>query len=275
MNLFDDYFDYKVKESGFRDTLNRKGFRARISKCDYLTSGQATVRELLFAGILFGATALLIGVIIWLFRGNFILWISLSTAVIGLSYSAPPLRLSYHGLGEWVIGLIFGPLLMTGVYYATCGHWDCSMLFVSIPVGVLVTNIVYSHSIMDYEPDKEVGKMTFAILLKTQRNMLIFHRLLVNSAYVIIAAGVFSGYLSYGYLIVFLTFPLAVYHQYLMVQFVKNPDRSFNPKWWMGPMGDRERIKTAGIEWFMIRWLLARNLLSFFCLVILIVSFIP
>lgn len=275
MNLFDDYFDYKIKESGYRNTLNRKGFRARISKCDYLTSGQATMKDLLTACFIFSIIALSIGFIIIFFRGSFILWISLLTAIIGLSYSAPPLRLCYHGLGELVIGTIFGPLLMIGVFYATCGHWNYSILFVSIPVGMLVTNIVYSHSIMDYEPDKEVGKMTFAILLKHKKVMLIFHQLLINSAYLIISIGIFMKYLSPYYWAVFLTFPLAVYQQYLMVQFIKDPERKFDPKWWMGPMSNWDRIKAGGIDWFMIRWLSARNLLSFFCLICIIISFIP
>ena len=275
MNLFDDYFDYKVKESGHRDTLNRKGFRARISKCVYLTSGEATLKQLLTACIVFGVVALSLGAVIWYFRGNFILWLALITAVVGVSYSGPPLRLSYHGLGELVIGFIFGPLLMTGVYYSACGHWDYSILFVSIPVGMLVTNIVYSHAIMDYEPDKEVGKMTFAILLGSKKNMLIFHRFLVNSAYLLIIAGILTGHLSHYYWLVFLTYPLAIYQQYLMMQFVKSPDRSFSPKWWMGPMGNWGGYKVAGIDWFMIRWLSARNLLSLFCLIIIIISFIP
>ena len=274
MNLFDDYFDYKVKESGYRDTLNRKGFRARIAKCIYLTSGQANLKQLLIACISFGIVALTIGTIIWYFRGNFILWIAMIIAVVGISYSGPPLRLSYHGLGELVIGFVFGPLLMTGVFYASCGHWDYSYLFVSVPVGMLVTNIVYSHAIMDYEPDKEVGKMTFAVLLRSKKNMLLFHQLLVNSAYILIIIGILFGFLSPFYGLLFLSYPLAIYQQYLMIQFVKNPDRSFSPQWWMGPMGDWKGMKAAGLDWFMIRWLSARNLLSFFCLIIIIVSFI-
>ena len=274
MNLFDDYFDYKVKESGYRDTLYRKGFRARISKCSYLTSGQATLRQLLTASITFGAVTLCFGAIIWYFRGNFVLWLALISAIVGVSYSGPPLRLSYHGLGELVIGLVFGPLLMTGVYYAACGHWNSSILFISIPVGMLVTNIVYSHAIMDYTPDKEVGKMTFAVLLNNQKLMLLFHEFLVNSAYLLVIIGILTKYLPHFYWFVFLSYPLAIYQQYLMVQFVQNSEQSFSPKWWMGPMGNWEGMKAGGIDWFMIRWLSARNLLSFFCLIIILISFI-
>jgi 1,4-dihydroxy-2-naphthoate octaprenyltransferase len=274
LNLFDDYFDYRVKGSEFRDAMARKGFRARIAKCLYITSGQATLRQLLVACLVFGTVALATGSVIWWFRGNFILWIALIAAVLGISYSGAPLRLSYRGLGEIVIGVMFGPLSMTGVYYAACGHFDWSIAFISVPVGLLVANIIYTHSIMDYEPDKEVGKMTFAVLLNSQRRMLFCLLLLLLGSYGCIIGGVLTGYLSKYYLFTLLTVPMAVNLFYLIVAFVRCPDKQFSPRFWMGPMSDWERIKTHHIEWFMIRWMSARNLLSFFCLILIVVGFI-
>ncbi|MDR1121185.1 MAG: prenyltransferase, partial [Dysgonamonadaceae bacterium] len=69
MNLFDDYFDYKVKGAEFRDVLAKKGFRSRIAKCAYITSGKATLKQLLMACLVFGAITLGLGGIIFLFRG--------------------------------------------------------------------------------------------------------------------------------------------------------------------------------------------------------------
>ncbi|MDR1527893.1 MAG: prenyltransferase [Dysgonamonadaceae bacterium] len=274
LNLFDDYFDYRVKGAEFRDAMAHKGFRARIAKCHYITSGQVTLNRLLVACLVFGAIALLAGSIIWWFRGNFVLWIVLFAAVLGVSYSGAPLRLSYRGLGEIVIGVMFGPLSMTGVYYAACGHFDRSIVFIAIPVGLLVANIVYTHAIMDYEPDKEVGKMTFAVLLKSRRLMLLCLLLLLLASYGCIIGGVWTGHLSNYYLFTLLTVPMAVSLFYLMVAFVRCPDKQFSPRFWMGPMSDWKRIQTYRLDWFMIRWLLARNLLSFFCLILIIVGFI-
>jgi 1,4-dihydroxy-2-naphthoate octaprenyltransferase len=274
MNLFDDYFDYRVKGSEFRDAMARKGFRARIAKCSYITSGQTTLQHLLIACIVFGAIALVIGFVIWLFRGNFILWLALITAALGISYSGAPLRLSYHGLGEILIGIMFGPLLMTGVYYSACGHFDWSVLFISVPVGLLVANIVYTHAIMDYEPDKEVGKITLAVLLKNKKAMLACLLVLLVGAYASIIGGVVTGYLSPYYLLTLLTLPMAGALFYLMIEFVRHPEKKFSPQIWMGPMGDWKRFQAADLDWFLIRWLLARNLLSFFCLIIIVVCFI-
>lgn len=274
MNLFDDYFDYKIKKTEFRNDMAKKGFRARIAKCNYLTSGQTNIKQLLIVCITFCAIALVLGIIIWIVRGNFIAWIALLTAVLGISYSGAPLRLSYRGFGEIVIGILFGPLLMMGVYYAACGQFDWSILFISVPIGLLVANIVYTHAIMDYEPDREVGKMTFAVLLKDKRKMLIGLLLILFTAFGSIIGGVIGGYLSPVYFLVLLALPIAIALFYLMLEFVYHPEKKFVPRFWMGPMGDWKRLQALDLDWFMIRWLLARNLLSLFCLIIIIATFI-
>ena len=274
-NLLDDYFDYKATDTALlRSDLQRKGMRARISKCTYLTSGETTVSKLFTVCCIFGMMAIAFGLVVFLQRDVVVLYIAAITALLGFSYSGPPLRLSYRGLGEIVIGLVFGPLLMCGVYYAACGSLDWSVLLVSISVGLLVVNIVYSHSIMDYEPDKSCGKMTFAVLLNNKKRMIITLFIILFAIFAIIIAGVIFEYLSKLYLLVLLTLPMAVSQFYLMQQFVKNPQKTYKPHFWMGPMGNWERIQRAGIDWFMIRWLLARNLLSFFCLIIIVVTLI-
>ncbi|MDR2056851.1 MAG: prenyltransferase [Dysgonamonadaceae bacterium] len=274
MNLFDDYFDYRVKGAEFREVLAKKGLRSRIAKCAYITSGEASLKQLLIACFVFGAIALGLGGIIFFFRGNTILWFALITAVLGVSYSGWPLRFSYHGLGEILIGIIFGPLLMAGVYYSACGQLDWSVIFISVPVGLLVANIVYTHAIMDYEPDKEAGKMTFAVLLRTKKRMLAVLFLLLLAAFGCIVVGVILGYLSLFYLLTLLAVPMAAGLFYLMIEFVRHPGKKFSPQIWMGPMGDWKRTQLLKLDWFRIRWLLARNLLSFFCLIIIVICLI-
>ena len=274
MNLFDDYFDYKVKGTEFRDKMVREGFRARIAKCPYLTSGQATLKQLLIASFVFGAISLVFATIIFIERGTVILYYALALAILGISYSGKPLKLSYRGLGELMIGLIFGPLSMTGVYYSACGAFDWGVVFISVPVGLLVANIVYVHAIMDYEPDKKVGKMTFAVLLGSKKRMLGVLLTILVISYLSIITGVCLKYLSLYYLLTLLTLPMAVSLYYLMREFVRNPQRKFEPKWWMGPMSDWKKIKEVELDWFMIRWFSARNLLSFLCLIIIIAIYL-
>ena len=81
---------------------------------------------------------------------------------MGISYSGKPLRLGYYGYGELLIGLMFGPLLMIGVQYAACGVLDGRIVLVGIAVGLLVTNILYSHSVLDAQADAQMEKLTLA-----------------------------------------------------------------------------------------------------------------
>lgn len=274
MNLFDDYFDYREKGTEFRDKMAGEGIRARIAKCSYLTSGTATLTQLRVACLVFSFVALGFGAVIFWFRGEYIAWIALATAILGISYSGAPLRLSYHGWGELEVGFIFGPLLMTGVYYSAAGTITPAVLFVSFPVGLLVANILYTHSIMDYEPDKKVGKMTLAVLLRDKKKMLAALFFLLFCPFAVIAWGIVRGELSAYYWAVFLTLPIAFSLFRMMIWFVRDPQRVFRPEFWMGPMTNWENIQKIGIDWFMIRWLLARNLLSFFCLIIVVISLV-
>ncbi|MDR0825368.1 MAG: prenyltransferase [Prevotella sp.] len=274
LNLFDDYFDYKKKKSDYRDHLVHKGFRARIGKCVYLTDGSANVKDLLLACCVICGIALCIGGILLYYRGVGILYFMILTAILGISYSGSPFRFSYRGLGELLIGVMFGPMTMLGTFYAACGIINMMIVLISIPVGLLVANIVYVHSILDFEPDKEIGKHTLAVLLNNKKWMLVALFLILFTPYVIISLGVILGYIPLLYLLLFITFPLAAYLFYMMVEFVKNPDHKFEPQKWMGPMANWERLQAIGIDWFMIRWYLARNLLSSFCFIIIILCII-
>lgn len=274
INLFDDYFDYRKKGTEFRDKLAGEGIRSRIAKCSYITSGAATLRQLRTACLVFCGIALLIGYAIFLKRGEVILYIASITALLGVSYSGTPLRLSYRGLGELQVGLMFGPLLMAGVYYAACGQLHPSVWFISVPVGLLVANILYTHSILDFEPDKRAGKKTLAVLLNHKKAMLVALGILLFGPFLIVVYGTIAAYLSCCYLWVLLVLPMAFGLFYLMVEYVRHPDKVFYPRFWMGPMNDWKRIEKSGIEWFMVRWYLARNLLSFFCLIVLIIDFV-
>ena len=142
MNLADDYFDYKVKSGENRNEMAAEGMRARIAKYPYLTSGQATVKQLAGAIVVFLLIASICGAVILYFRGINILYLALIAGFLGISYSGWPFRLCYHGYGELVIGLMFGPLLMIGMQYAAAGVFDATIVLVSVPVGLLVTNIV-------------------------------------------------------------------------------------------------------------------------------------
>ncbi|MDR1006604.1 MAG: prenyltransferase [Bacteroidales bacterium] len=274
MNLADDYFDYRNKSDVVRNRLHHQGFRARIAKCDYLTSGKATSKQLLVAVIAFLLIAASFGTIILLYRGITILVLAFAGLALGLFYSCPPLKLSYYGLGEIVIGIMFGPLLMTGVYFAACGQIDGTIIFTSIPIGLLVMNIIFTHSVMDQHADKAISKMTFAILLN-KKSYIRFAAFLFNFLpFIILLVGVLLGMVHWLYLIAFLTLPHAIWLFDSISLFLDNDKAKQSPKKWLGRMENWQAIKDAGLDWFMIRWYASRNLITSFCIIIILINII-
>ena len=300
MNLADDYFDYK-HDSRIRADINKDSVRARMEKCHYLqregdeTPNKATLTQLGWAIVGFLGFATLMGatafVAQWFVHGwqaamGIVLYAVLGL-VVGINYSGKPLELGFHGLGELVIGLMFGPLCMLGVQAAVTGViFSWPMLCMSVAIGSMVTNIVYVHSVMEVDADAQLGKMTFARLLdkivarfspcasSPHRLKIIFIAFFALLPFALLGLGIAMGWWSIWFLLTVLTLPMSIYLIHSTRLFAYGLPRNDTPRWWMGPMGDWDKYKTAGIDWFLFRWLLARNICTFFCLIIIIVSLI-
>ena len=300
MNLADDYFDYK-HDSRTRADLSSTSIRARMEKCHYLAENssenttinsdkKATVSQLGWAIVGFLGFAGLMGVTAfaaqWIIHGwqatiGIVIY-ALLGLFIGINYSGKPLELGFHGLGELVIGLIFGPLNMLGVQAALTGTpFSWQMLCMSIAIGCMVTNILYVHSVMEVNADAELGKMTFARLLNGKkegnngkRRMIVFIAIFAIMPFVLLLLGIALGWWSPWYLLTLATLPMSIYLIHSTRLFAYGLPRNDTPHWWMGPMGDWEGYKKAGIDWFLYRWILARNITTFFCIILIITHII-
>lgn len=273
-NLLDDWFDYRAGSGEARQKVANEGFRGRMIKYPYLTSGEATPKQLLKVSFLYLAFAALMGAVVIFVRGWDIVWWALAGLVIGISYSGGPLKLGFRGLGELVIFIMFGPLMMTGIYYAVTGHLTWMIAILSVAVGMLVTNIVYSHSVLDSVPDKKMGKKTMAHIMGSKRGQIAFSAFLNVTPFLIVVVGVILGYLHWAYLAVLAVLPVALWLVKSLNDHVNDKEVLTEPKFWMGPMGDFEKYREAGIDWFLLRWLTARNIVQFYCIIICVVNFI-
>lgn len=274
MNLLDDWFDYKVGSAEARQSVANEGFRGRMIKYPYLTSGEATPSQLVKAVCCFMGIAAVMGLIVMYLRGPMILvWVA-ACLVIGVSYSGGPLKLGFRGLGEMVIFIMFGPLMMTGVYYAITGTLDWKITWLSIAVGLLVANIVYSHSVLDAIPDQKMGKKTMAHLMGSGKGQILLSALLNTVPYIMVVIAVVLGQLHPAFLAVLLVLPMSLWLVASLNDHVTGKDVELEPKKWMGNMGDWEKYKQAGIAWFLLRWLNARNIVTRFCLILIVVNFI-
>ena len=92
-----------------------------------------------------------------------LLLIGVTGVVIGLAYTAPPLKLVYRGLGEIAVAAGFGPIMLLGAYVAQTGHLAWEPLVASLPVAILIALILYVNEIPDRRgtPRQASGRSSF------------------------------------------------------------------------------------------------------------------
>jgi 1,4-dihydroxy-2-naphthoate octaprenyltransferase len=154
-NLLNDYFD-------FRSGVDRKleGDERRPGR--FLVRGSIAPREVFAEGVACLVLTLPVAAYLIWRCGPALLWFG-GLAVLALyAYTGPPLRLKYHSLGEPLIFVVFGPLLVTGAAYAQTRSWDWAVLWLSLPVGVPVTAVLFSNNIRDIDEDGAAGIQTLA-----------------------------------------------------------------------------------------------------------------
>ncbi len=129
-----------------------------------LTPGQTAV----VAGVayLLGIAA---GLLIVALRTPDILWVGVAGVACAFFYHAPPLKLSYRGLGELAVGLCYGPLIASGTYLVQRGRGSPEVTLVSMPLGLMIAAFLWINEIPDCEADRQAGKHTLVVRLGRRR----------------------------------------------------------------------------------------------------------
>ncbi|HTP00930.1 MAG TPA: prenyltransferase, partial [Anaerolineales bacterium] len=91
-----------------------------------------------------------------------VVWLFAFGALILLFYTYP---LKYVGIGELSIFLIWGPLMIGGVFYVLTGAWDWMVILASIPVGLNVVTINLGKHTDKAKEDVVKGVRTLPVLI--------------------------------------------------------------------------------------------------------------
>jgi 1,4-dihydroxy-2-naphthoate octaprenyltransferase len=206
VNLVNDYFDDQSgldADPEFERNPFPLGSRV-IQRGDLSRRGVLGLAAACFAG---GAACGL-----WLdtlHPGHVVLALGATGFLLGYFYTAPPLRIAYHGAGEPVTFLLFGPLAGLGSYYVQTGRFDAVAAFLSCIVGVLVMAILYLHHFPQHEADARHHKKTPVVRLgPAGAGRLV--PVMLTLPYLLVAVGVAAGWLPVFALAFFLSAPLAV-----------------------------------------------------------------
>jgi len=80
-------------------------------------SGVITRKGLATCALVVNAICLVIMIVLTAARGWPVIAFALGGFLLSAAYTAPPLRLKKHGLGEPTVLVVWGPLMVGGVYY--------------------------------------------------------------------------------------------------------------------------------------------------------------
>ena len=121
-------------------------------------SQAATVALLLYA--LGGACGLVVAL-----HQPGVLWLGLAGAALAYFYHAPPLKLSYRGLGELAVLLAYGPMIACGTYLVQRGEIRPTIVHVGIAYGIAVAAFLFINEFPDANADGASGKRTWVVRL--------------------------------------------------------------------------------------------------------------
>jgi 1,4-dihydroxy-2-naphthoate octaprenyltransferase len=198
-NLVNDYFDH-AKGTDTAESLGPPGVIQR---------GLLAPRAVLAGGIACFAAGASLGLAIVAMTGWPVLALGVASVLAGYFYTASPFSLAYRGLGEAVVFVFMGPVIVMGSYYVQTERFEWAPLVASLPVGLLVAAILHANNVRDIENDRRNGKWTLAALAGRPLADYEFVALTLG-AYAVIAIMAASGAAPWTVLVTLLSAPAAV-----------------------------------------------------------------
>ena len=196
-NLATDFFDFV------------DGVQPGASFGASIQSGLLTPREVHLASTGAFAAGAACGLVLVATAGWPVLAAGVASVLAGYFYTASPIRYGRRGLGEAVVFFFMGPVMVMGAFYVQLEQLTWPAFYASLPVGLLVANILHANNLRDIDNDRSRGKVTIATLAgRPGADYALWA--LVLAAYGVVVVSAALGELSAGSLIVLSSLPAAL-----------------------------------------------------------------
>ena len=259
VNMFDDFVDFLIAKKN----ANAEGeIVLQKGKCAYLLNKELTLKQLALVICVLFTLAVLCGLYLTVKTGFTVVIITAIAGVIGLLY---PL-LSFVALGEIAVGVIFAPLLYTGVYYVMTGGFSLELFPVAISTGILTIGLLHAHMFLDIDYDKPNNKRTLCLLAGSKENAVRNQLYIMALGYINIIAFVLMQKIANIYLITLLSLPTAVMLYKIMRAGIINPDEKIHTNIFFGILENMQEYKEN--RNFMITFMTARNVMVEFTILV-------
>jgi len=200
-NILNDYTDYNRGVDNNNYFRSQYGVHPLVQK---FWDNKTSIRWFIVSGFL----AALAGVYALIHTGFSPITIGLFAfgAVVLLAYTYP---FKYWGLGELMIFLIWGPILIAGVYFVLTQTWDWMVVLAGVPFGLSVASINIAKHIDKHDPDKEKGVGTFPVRAGEAAARRV-NQISIVLIYLVTLYLVLIGYFTPAMLIIFLAYKEAL-----------------------------------------------------------------
>ena len=198
-NLATDFFDFT------------DGVQPGATLGGVIRGGLLEAKDVHRAAIMAFAAGSLCGLVIVVVVGWPILAVGFASVLAGYFYTASPIKYGRRGLGEVMVFLFMGPLMVMASAYVQVEEWTLAAFYASLPVGILVANILHANNLRDIVNDRARSKVTIATLIdRPAADFLLVA--LVGGAFLTVAVCVALGEMPATCLLVLLALPAAVSH---------------------------------------------------------------
>jgi 1,4-dihydroxy-2-naphthoate octaprenyltransferase len=211
LNVANDVFD--TTSGADQANVNPTMFSGGSRMIQY---GLVSLRTMQIASAALYAVGIAIGVYLTATRGIELLWIGIAGIFLSLSYTAPPFKFVYRGLGEICVAIGFGPLMVVGTYFVVAQRIAFESVYASLPVALLIMLVLYVNQIPDAPSDARAGKGTVVVRFP-KRVIIAGYGLSAGAAFLLILIGAVTGVLPLWTLIALAPIPL-VYKVYRGLQ---------------------------------------------------------
>jgi 1,4-dihydroxy-2-naphthoate polyprenyltransferase len=212
VNLFNELSDYKT---GIDNNTRRTPFSGGSGT---MQAGHLSPRKVMKVTLAVSAIALGIGIYLTIVSGWHLMLFIIAGAIATVFYTS---HLARWVLGELFAGLCLGTFVVLGAYYAQAGFITSSIVWLSIPPGILTALLLLLNEFPDAEADRQGGRRHLVIVLGWRKAAIVY-AIAMALGYLILIIGVVAKWLPPTVLLALLTLPLALKSSLTALKYGRN-----------------------------------------------------
>jgi 1,4-dihydroxy-2-naphthoate octaprenyltransferase len=203
-NFINDYYDF-VKGTDIDNWESPDAFGPGLA----IQQGLLTAKQVRVAGLVTFGLGSLLGLTLVYACGWPVFLLGLVGVFGAYFYTAAPLSLAYHGLGDFMVFALMGPGYVLGGYYVQTFHFSWTAGLVGTSMGLLCSSLLQVNNLRDIENDRKHGKRTMAVTIG-RRAATVELIACDTLAYMIVLASVILRIIPLPSIAVLITLPRAI-----------------------------------------------------------------